>query len=278
MASIDCFVAAGRHSDVYGAMMRRNMLSLASGKHDFRWKCVPIDNYPIPDGFTAVGNHVASTENPSLTHSKALNQVADLASADYVLFADVDVAVLMDGWDDELVKRLVRPVAAIGTAYHEHSACYQNFPCAILMLVERETLQRVRPDFSPDIASDGRIRRRVLSDADEVETLGAEVGRQFKHETGWRAPKAFRSVGFVGRTLPCVRYCDAGAQMTMSAPKTRVPWHLRTLKWSEYHLDGRLFATHMLASRDYAPDTPYAQEWFRRIRESLRRTGKGVYA
>lgn len=278
MASIDCFVTAGANANAYGAMLRRNMLSLASGKHDFSWNCILIDDHPIPDGFVSVGRRVASTENPSLTHSKALNQVVDLSSADYVLFADADVAVLMDGWDDELVKRLIRPVVTIGTAYHKHSACYQNFPCAILMLVETEALRSVHLDFSPEVAVDGRIRRRVVSDTVEAETLEVKVDRQFKNETGWRGPAAFKSAGFAGYPLTCVRYCDPESLMTVPTPEERAPWSSGTLKWSEYHLDGRLIATHMLSSRAYAPETPYAQGWIHRIRESLRRAGKGVYA
>lgn len=274
--TIDCILVLGPNGAEYAQRLRRNLLSLASGRHTIRWRCILVEGGSAPDGFETVGQPVPFAVNASVTHAHGLNQIADIAEGDAVLFSDADVAVTYPDWDAVMLRRMTGRVAAFGTSHFEHLGCYRNFPCPIFMMMRTRVLKTVRPDFMPGVSSSGEIIDQVVNDPQLAAWWGVPVGHTLHQETSVQFPIAMQRAGYEGVSLPLVLHRDDHSAMGDEKSRVRLAGG-KGLRMSEYHLDGKMFCTHLLGSRDEDPDGKKAADWAYRVGLYLNKLGKGVY-
>lgn len=279
MATIDVFCVTGENGAAWATLLRRGLVSLASGRNDLRFKQITLEaDRTRADGWDVVFNASERKRNfkgdSSLVHGMALNRVVDLADGEFVLYADADVAVLKSEWDEIMLREIVPPVGVVGVGYDDFSRHYQAFPNAIFMLVPTAVLKRVRPDFMPRYRKPGAVQAIVVSTAEEAERFGVSIGSSIKLDTGYMVPAAFRAAGYTGTLIPYVATCSSASKLPIVDPGTLMPLVRKDPRiHAEYHWRGELFATHMLASKGYGPGSPRGALWLKRISAYLKSTG-----
>lgn len=252
----------------YVALMRRSLEQFASGDNVLRWKCIGATPEPkVPDDWEMIATAPYHPQT-SLCHGRALNagiRALRGRQADYVIVVDIDIVVLYEGWDRRILSAL-QAVEFYGleppTEMHRSR---QGFPCVFLAAFRGEALNKYPLGFEPTLVPHSEsVARLKLNTPELARFYDRPIGAQIKCDTGWKLPwityPAKSAVvpyhpvkDMAGKLLP---YVDAENKRFC----LKKPTHM-----SEWHLDGKLFATHKQACRSHPLSGEWGQAWKQRI-------------
>ena len=175
----------------------------------------------------------------SIGHAEAMDFLVGMVDTPYFVTMDADCVFLYKHWDEELLQRLVPPVACIGTPPVPDAVKVQDFPNMFAVMYDTAVYRRLgSPSFMPDVAW-----------VDMPDKTGVEP-----KDTGWSIHKAYAANGYRGATLRCIN-----TRHTESAHYSMV--------CAEYFLPGSnaLFGSHFGrgSTKGRAKITRFAPFWYR---------------
>ena len=127
--NIDLFITASNDSREYAEFLYKTCKLFESGKLSINYKYVEYikcDN--DPKGWTKVDT-IDDIGHCSMNHGLAFNKALQYVESEYVVFCDVDIAMLYTGWDNVIVENL-NDVDCFG--FDENSRRYNKFPAVFL--------------------------------------------------------------------------------------------------------------------------------------------------
>lgn len=200
---INVFMVIGKFGFQYAEVMRENMDLLKSQSSELEYFCINQDPYlDVPEGMKNVG--VIQYYGPT-THGVGLNNIAaqiaakKFPDAEYTVFTDVDILMMIPNWDEYLIKYINDDCKAIGCS-GDMVSYYQDFPCVVFILFETRALRRAIKhgiDFRSEILDSGRCSYRGATD-NERKFVKLNDDKVFKRDTGWRLPVVFGELGYKG--------------------------------------------------------------------------------
>jgi len=271
MATIDFFCLIGGNSVPYVDFMKKTCDVIKSGHHKILWKAIETiytgkdarrdiqkkkseksKEFKYLDSIT--DRHKDASEN----HADALHAILKHVKSEYVIIGDVDIAVTFKNWDDWIVKSL-NSFDCVGFQYR-----YHMFPSPQFFCFKKSLLKKRELDFRPKTRQHRVVKYR-LKDKEEAKLFGRRVGATIVCDTGWRLPLVLG--GCTSYPMP---------RIFGNSPKHQLPFrNARQKKYciqtnsyrtmSEFHADGKLFGTHMLASRVHDYHGRFAATWRDRI-------------
>jgi len=272
---LDIVCALGPRSLEHLGFLEWTARALKSDSCDLNFKVVRSGlprAQEIPEGFSVLGE-VPPAKCGSFLHGSALNFALDHIQTEYVLFADVDAAILIKDWDKYFIDILESSddIAVAGTAYPAWLSQYQKFPNVILAMFKTSVLKELRPDFTPEIVKNHVVRRHLRPDELGYYKLSKNRKGLMKCDTGFRLPKALGEAGYHG--VPFRAYRCVPPQCRLPIVDLPIVVHNQRLCMNEYRHDGNLIATHLGESRDKGAKNKLTRIWRKRIRRYLIKRG-----
>jgi len=259
---IDFFTFIGNNSAKYAWFLKYTCEKFLSGKHKIHWKCIKsVGSNMLPFGYECVARSEDKGHN-SMNHAAAMNLAQKYVEHDYVIFIDADVAILYKGWDDIIVNEL-NNYDCFGASYG-HGMKYVNFPTVYLFAFRSYILDKIELDFSPELIEGDESVCRYIIPKEESEYFGKEEGSVLKCDTGWKLP-LIKKAGFTGNSMPMVLMTSKDSQLPFESIKHEEFCFQKPSHMSEWHYNGKLFATHKQASRNHPLDGEWGQAWKKRI-------------
>ncbi len=260
---IDLFTFLGPNSAAYAEFLKYTCDTFASGKHEINWKCIEsVGCDRIPDGYKLVAKAKDMHHN-SMSHAVGINMAQKYVENDYVVFIDVDMAILHDGWDDIIVKELDN-YDCFGGSY-AHGSKYKNFPTVYIFTFRADILNKIELDFRPKLV-DGRdsVGRHKVTEKD-AEIFGHEIGRVIKCDTGWKLPLIIKGAGLSSNSMPMILMSDKRSLLPFENEKHKKICMQNPSHMCEWHYNGKLFTTHKQACRNHPIDGKWGAAWRKRI-------------
>ena len=264
MISIDVFCVFDEASKPYAEHLYTNMSCLSSGKYRLHFKHIALGGKFIAKGWDTVSVVRPDSYQPSFAHATALSLIPTLASAHYTVLVDSDFAVLCSDWDDLVISCFKCGVGIVGVEYDSLGLHYKAFPNVIFMVTPTELIKTLSINFYPSL-SGNKVTRKLVENKTEELHSGIPIGRLWKLDTGYRIPGVFIEQGYKCKTAKLIKATSSNAKLDVTDYKALKKHVGNTIKQCEYHLDGELFATHLLASRNYSLNSNYVQFWFNRV-------------
>jgi hypothetical protein len=260
---IDFITFIGPNSADYAEYLKYTCEVFLSGKHKINWKCVEsVGAERVPNGYNCVTKSEDTGHN-SLNHGTAMNRALEFIEAEYVVFIDVDMAIVHQDWDDIIVREL-NEVDCFGVGY-SHSKKYKNFPTIYLFAFRSYILDKVKLDFRPmvDRGVDSPIRYKIP--ACEAKLFDMKKGSVIKCDTGWRLPLIIKGAGFTSRTMSMIMMTSKKAQLPFEDEKHKQLCLQKPGHMYEWHYKGKVFTSHKQASRVHPLKEKWGDAWKRRI-------------
>lgn len=262
--NIDVFTFIARNTADYAEYLKHTAERFMSGKHYIYWKCIESVNVDrLPEGYDCVAKAKDMKHN-SMNHAAALNLAQDYVEHDYVVFIDVDMAILYNNWDDVVVEELNK-YDCFGGSYG-HGSKYRNFPTVYFFTFRSYMLDKIKLDFSPKLAGNKespckyRIKNQIQADFFEM-----NVGDTIKCDTGWQLPLLVKGAGFKGSSMPMILMNSKHRLLPFVSDKNRKFCLQKPSHMCEWHYEKKLFATHKQACRNHALAGEWGQAWKKRI-------------
>lgn len=260
---IDFFTFLGSNSAAYAEFLKYTCEKFMSGKHEINWKCIEsIGCDRIPDGYKLVAK-AGDMHHNSLTHSIGINMAQEYVEHEYVVFIDADMAILHKNWDDIIVNELDN-YDCFGSSY-AHGSKYANFPNVYLFTFAAHILDKIKLDFRPKIVKGKDSVSRHILNKEEAKHCGMKTGSSIKCDTGWKLPIIVKGAGFTGKAMPMYSMTSKESQLPFGNEKHKKICLEKPSHMSEWHYNGKLFATHKQASRNHPIDTGWGLVWKKRI-------------
>ena len=237
-----------------------------SGKHKINWKCIQsLDVTSIPNGYQCVGKSGGQEEHNSMKHALAMHEALKHIESEYVLFVDVDVAVLYKGWDDVIVQNL-NNFDCFGGAHAKSKSryCrtrYKKFPKVNFFSFRKDVLKKVQLDFKPFNEEDffGEVTK------ENSEFLNMEVGAKIAYDVGWKLPIIFKENGLTYNYMPCFPMDSQNSKLPYLNKEHKKFCYKKTFTMEEWHYNKDLFATHQKHARHHSLNDPFGIAWKTRV-------------
>lgn len=269
--NIDFITFIGPNSADYADYLKYTCEKFISGKHDIKWKCIEsIGAEKLPKGYECVAKAPNGHHN-SMNHGIALNLALDYVESDYVVFIDVDMAIVYPNWDDVIVNEL-NNYDCFGVSYNDKIK-YKNFPTVYLFAFRKDILKKCQPDFTPDVKPGVDKPKRKQVTKEESKIFGIPEGGIIKCDTGWKLPYIKR-YGITSKSMPMVMMKSKKAQLPFENEEHRKLCYKKPAHQYEWHYNGKVFTTHKQASRTQPIDGVWGDAWKRRIDFYIRRMKK----
>jgi len=263
MKKICVLCAIGTNGAPYAEYMRKTALALSTADVEFSWKCMlAFDRNKIdvkPEGFECVGKCRNKEDHASINHTATINELVKYADGDYTILADVDIALLKKGWDEDMLRYLDQ-YDCFGLAYGKWDHKYRDFPTLMFFALKTSLLKELNIDFSPQVRRSGDLKRYYSKEKNQHIT-GVRLKGKVKKDSGWKIPFEFKSRGLTGMPVK---------KILMGSKKAKLPFKSLDHKsfcmqdpthQSEFLLDGDLYATHLQACRGKPFNKKRSQSW-----------------
>jgi len=261
---IDFITFIGRNSAAYAEFLKYSCEKFISGEHIINWKCIEsVDVDRLPEGYKCVAK-AGEVGHNSMNHAEALNLAQNYVDAEYVVFIDADMAILYKEWDNTIVRELDN-YDCFGGSYG-HRLKYRNFPTVYLFAFRSDILNKITLDFSPKLTKNRESPcRYTVHNKEEAKFFGIEINSVIKCDTGWQLPLIIKRAGFSSNSMPMVNMASKNSQLPFENTKHKKFCMSKPSHHSEWHYNGKLFATHKQASRNHPLHGEWGSAWKKRI-------------
>lgn len=261
---IDFFTFLSVNSADYAEFLKYTCEKFLSNKHDINWKCIKsVGADRIPEGYKLVAE-AKDMNHDSMSHAAALNLAQEYIENDYVIFIDVDMAIVYKNWDDVIVNKL-NEYDCFGAAFPNRLRKYRNFPSVYLFAFRSHILDKIKLDFSPKFLKGQRSTRNYIVGKKEADYFGMKVGKTLHCDTGWRVPSMIIEAGFTSNAISAVPMVSEERQLPFENEQHEKMCMKHPKHMSEWHYKGKLFATHKHASRIHPLTSGFGEAWKRRV-------------
>jgi len=262
---IDFFTFIGPNSSDYAEYLKYTCEKFLSGKHIINWKCIEsVGAEKLPREFKCVAKGPDLKHN-SMSHGAALNLALDYVEEEYVVFVDADMAILYKNWDEVIVNKL-NENDCFGVSY-SHSTKYKNFPTVYLFAFRSYILEKTKLDFKPKLNPknlESPMKIRMIEE--NAHYFNMKPASILKCDTGWKLPLQIKKAGFMkSESLPMVMMKSKKAQLPFENEKHKKLCMQKSEHMYEWHMDGKIFATHKQASRTQPINGIWGNAWKKRI-------------
>jgi hypothetical protein len=269
MSDIDFIVSVIENSLPFAEFLLETGNITKSGKHNIHWKCVLSNGAKkIPEGFECLGEDMCDSLSPSMRHAESIHRGLKNAKSDYIIIADVDIALTHKNWDDEVVKILDGETSCFGTENHSESLRYYDFPCVPFIAFKKDIISELELDFRPVL---NRVR---LEGKMRLTKKGEEEIMQL--DTCCRLPAIFKKAGLKSKCLQCIAVSSNDIQLSFKNLSQKIIslHHMNKRRKShgqqhsnmgEWHYNGKVFLTHLGSSRFNTFDDDATICWRERI-------------
>lgn len=267
---IDLFTFLGPNSAEYAEYLKYTAELFSSGNNDINWKCInSIGCDRMPEGYDVVDNG-PNMSQVSMNHGVSLNLAMKYIESKYVIFTDVDIAILYKNWDEVIINEL-NEYDCFGGAFSNSLRRYRNFPSVYFFTFRSDILDKVKLDFRPELRKKKinhkkiHVNNHVLNEQESI-YYNMKPGKTVHCDTGWRLPFIIREAGLSYNTMPAVsivskKICLKFENEEQEEICKRKPKHM-----SEWHYHGKLFATHKHSSYGTPLDSEVGNAWKDRIK------------
>ena len=262
--NIDFFSFLGPNSAYYAEFLKYTCEKFLSGKHEISWKCVnSVGCDRIPNGYKLVANS-EDMGQVSLNHGRALNLAQKYIESEYVIFIDADMAILYKNWDQVIINEL-NNYDCFGGAFGNGLRKYRNFPSVYLFAFRSHILNKVKLDFLPKLRENKKHIFHLKLNEKEAGYYGMQPGKSIHCDTGWNIPFVIKKAGFTYNVMNAVGISSRHIRLHFEDAKQEELCKRKPKHMSEWHYDGKLFATHKHASGAAALNSELGNAWKRRI-------------
>ena len=265
---IDFFTFLGPNSADYAEFLKYTCEKFLSGKHEINWKCInSVGCDTIPKGYKLVAD-AKNMEHVSMNHGAAMNLALKYIESDYVIFIDADIAILYKNWDQVIINELNK-YDCFGGAFGSWLRKHRNFPSVYLFAFRSHILKKVKLDFLPKLIKDKRHTKKHIGkyklNEKEAGYFNMEPGKSISCDTGWNIPFAIKKAGLTANSMNGLLMTAKKSQLPFEDAQHKELSMQRPRHMSEWHYDGKLFATHKHASRAFPINSGLGDAWRRRI-------------
>jgi len=207
MAKIQVFTVLGKNGIIFSEFLKKTMLSLSSGKHEFTFNCFMSSQADPPPGWNGL-EYILKQKHTSLNHTTGLNRVLDYAKEEYIIITDADVALLTPNWDTFFINSMEREnIDIYGIGHWDHPRGYKNFPVVTFFITKTASYLKASPDLRPNLHEYpnkhgvGARNLKIKTNQDSF-LYGVRRGRTVLQDSGWQLPVTFKTANLRGRVLP----------------------------------------------------------------------------
>lgn len=255
---IDIFCVMDKTTSEYASFFRDTAIETSSGRMPIRFCGLSMDKSFVPNGFERVECIPMKSHRPSMDHALAMHQSFQHIKSDIVIFADVDIAIVYPNWDEK-ISNILAEYSCTGFQYR-----FFNFPGIIFFCCRRDKVEQGMVDFSPKYRGRKMRARYVISGKDR-KRFGVDSDRVIPCDCGWKLPLLFdgkpKTMNQVYGNNPKSQLPFVDEQQKSYCLKGR-----NRIRMTEFHLDGKLFGTHLKESRKSPFNSKFAIEWRKRIK------------
>lgn len=265
---IDFFTFLGPNSADYAEFLKYTCETFLSGDHEINWKCIEsvgCDRIPKEYKLLAEAEDMGQV---SMNHGTALNLAQNYIESEYVIFIDADMAILYKNWDQVIINELNK-YDCFGAAFGDRLKKYRYFPSVYLFAFRSSILDKVDLDFRPKFLENKRhtkihLDKHILNEK-EACYCGMEPGQSIHCDTGYRIIFSIKEAGLTSNAMDAVYITSKEIQLPFEDTHqeelcTQYPKHM-----SEWHYNGKLFASHKHASGAHSLNSEMGASWKKRI-------------
>ena len=261
---IDFFTFLGPNSADYAEFLKYTCEKFASGKHEINWKCInSVGCNRIPRGYRMVAKS-GDMEHVSMNHGVAINLAQKYIESKYVIFIDADIAILYKNWDEVMINEL-NMYDCFGGAFGNWLKKYKNFPSVYLFAFRSDILKKVKLDFCPKLTKNKRHISKYRLNKEETSYFGMKPGSSIRCDTGWSIPFVIKKSGLTFNVMDAFVMNSKKSQLPFENAKHKQLCMQKPRHMSEWHYNGKLFASHRHASRAYPIRSELGNAWKRRV-------------
>lgn len=261
---IDLFTFLGPNAADYAEFLKYTCEKFLSGKHEISWKCIKsVGCDRIPRGYKLIAE-AEDMGHVSMNHARALNLAQNYIKNEYVIFIDADMAILYKNWDQIIINELNK-CDCFGGAFGNRLRKYRNFPSVYLFAFRSHILNKVKLDFLPELLENKKHIATYILNKEEASYFGMKPGKSIHCDTGWRIPFAIKKAGLTFNVMSAVYITSKEIQLSFeNAQQEELCMHYPK-HMSEWHYNGKLFASHKHASGAHSLNSEWGNVWRRRI-------------
>lgn len=259
MASIDIVCVLDDNAIEYFKFMKYTCELLKSGKHSINYICIGLNSDLKELQETIINYDKEADLYPSMYHANAIHSSFDYIKSDYVIFIDVDVALLQKNWD-AIIINLLQKFSCTGFQYR-----FSSFPGIIMFACKKDAVKNI--DFHPMLNDRNTRSKYKIQTIDEANAFGVKVGTEIHCDSGWKLPLVFNYKNRPPKTMTQVYGYEAKSQLPF-CNKKQIPICLngpQKIRMTEFHLDCKIFGTHLNQSRNTKFDDEFCVIWRNRI-------------
>lgn len=213
MAKIQVFSVLGKNGVIFAEFLKKTMLALASGQHEFTFHCFMSSKTGPPEGWNVL-EYILKQKHTSLNHTTGLNRVLDYAKDDFILITDADVALLTPNWDTFFIDNMEKnDIDIFGVDHWNNLRGYKNFPIVTFFVAKTTSYLRARPDLRPNLREYSNYlgigtESITISTNEDIFLYGACRGTSILQDSGWNLPISFKQANLRGKVLKKARAYD----------------------------------------------------------------------
>lgn len=273
MPSIDILCAIGTNSSLYAEYLKATAEKLSTTNCDIKWKCMlGLDRnqlYEEPKGFINYGKGKSKNDHGSVNHACTMHELMLHSNADITIIADVDIAILKKGWDQDVLDHLEK-YDSFGIEWGKWDRKYANFPSIMFIAFRTELLQELNWDLKPETKTNTEGIERYSANKLDAEVCSVPEDFLMKKDSGWKIPYFFKEKGKTGYGVKKVKVGSKLAQLPFKNKAQKKICIAKPTHMSEYLLNGELFASHLQASRSKPFYEENASAWRWRCDEFIK--------
>jgi len=261
---IDIFTFLGKNAPDYAEFLKYTCDIFTSGEHEINWKCIEsVGCDRIPEGYNLAAKAEDMGYSP-MNHAEALNLAQNYIESEYVIFIDADVVILHKNWDQIIVNEL-NNYDCFGGAFGNRLRKYRNFPSVYLFAFRHSILNKVKLDFLPKLTENKKHVCSYELNEEDAGYCGMRPGKSIHCDTGWRIPFTIKKAGFTYNTMSAIYITSEEVQLPFVDAQQKELCIQKPKHMSEWHYNGKLFASHRHASSACPLNLGMSVVWKRRI-------------
>jgi len=260
----------GHNSAAYAENLKKHCDRLKSGQHEIFYECYRTINHTqykkterIPIGWEHMADVNAHEVSSSYSHAKCIHRSIEEIehSTGCHIIMDADTCITYKHWDVEVLEML-KQYDIFGWENK------RGVPSVMFFAFHPVILDKMKLDFTPMLKNGKEMcaKDRICT-PEEADVYKIELGEYIKCDTGWRIPKLLRDAD--------LHYCCLKRVLGVDK-ESILPFKDRRQKefcfkgdknehMCEWHLNWKLFGTHMQASRSFAFNSNRGKVWKSRI-------------
>ncbi|MHA2281505.1 MAG: glycosyltransferase family A protein [Promethearchaeota archaeon] len=206
MARIQIFTVLGKNGIMFANFLRKTILQLSSGDHEFSFNCFMSSEANPPEHWEGL-EYILKQEHTSLNHTTGLNRIIDYIDGDYVIVTDADVALLIPQWENLLIRDMNRRgIDILGVDHWDHPRGYRGFPIVTFFITKSSAFLKAQPDFRPSLTPYRNqlgtgAKEITIRTAEEVYLFGRPKGKRLLQDSGWQLPICYKKASLRGEVL-----------------------------------------------------------------------------